>query len=164
MENEIREMFMKTIREEDDAIFIKPLCDFFKIDFKNQCEVIRRDPILARLGGKKTSKTLFGDNHVRIWLPKKGFIRWIQKINPSTVTPHLRSLLLIYQELVFDYLYGAAEEQRLIGSLNTEIQAMQMEYSRLGNGIKLRRRQLTDLLDRRYQYSLPFDGQKQLNL
>ena len=118
MKTAISQIFEKTIQTDGEYIFIKPLCDFFKIDTENQVLKIKNDPILANCYGKNSNKMLFGDNYPRFCLDKKGFVRWIQIINPTIIDQNLRASFLIYQELILDYLYGAAEEQQRIARLN----------------------------------------------
>jgi hypothetical protein len=99
---------------------------------------------------------MFGDNYPRFSLDKKGFIRWIQIINPNIVAVELRASFVLYQELIFDYLYGNTEEQMMIAKLNSKLQAMKSQYSLLGNEIRITQRNLFDALNKRFQYSLPF--------
>jgi len=47
----------------------------------------------------------------------------------------------------------------MIGKLNAQLQAMKSEYSRIGNEIRITQRELFEVLNKRYQYSLPFDTQ-----
>lgn len=162
MKTAISQIFEKTIQSDEDYIFIKPLCDFFGIDTENQVLKIKNDPILAICYGKNSNKTMFGDNYLRFFLDKKGFVRWIQIINPNIVSPDLREAFLTYQELIFDYLYGAAEEQMMIAKLNAKLQEMKSEYSLMGNEIRITQRNLFHALNRRYQYCLPFDTQKEI--
>jgi len=157
METTALQMFTKTVLvDNDEDIFIKPLCDFFKIDPENQSDRIKNDPILSKSSAKKPSKRLFGDNYQRVCLNKKGFLRWIQIINPNIIDEQLRPSFLIYQELIFDFLIGSAEEQKMIGLLNAELQNMQLQYSDIGNRIRTTKKSLFAALNQRYQYSLPF--------
>jgi acyl-ACP thioesterase len=155
MKTAISQIFEKTIQTEGDNIYIKPLCDFFKIDTENQVLKIKNDPILANCHAKNSNKMLFGDNYPRFCLDKKGFVRWIQIINPTIIDQNLRANFLIYQELIFDYLYGAAEEQQTIARLNLQLQELRSEYSLIGSEIRITQRNLFDALNRRYQYCLP---------
>jgi hypothetical protein len=162
MKTAISQIFEKTIQTDGEYIFIKPLCDFFKIDTENQVLKIKNDPILANCYAKNSNKILFKDNYPRFCLDKKGFVRWIQIINPTIIDQNLRASFLIYQELILDYLYGAAEEQQRIARLNLQLQELKSEYSLLGSEIRITQRNLFDALNRRYQYCLPPDT-KQLN-
>ena len=159
MRTAILAIFEKTIHCDDQYIFIKPLCDFFKIDPENQGDRIKNDPILANSSVKKPMKSMFGDNYPRVCLDKKGFIRWIQIINPNIIADNLRDSFITYQELIFDYFYGAAEEQMIIGRLSARLQEMKSQYSILGNEIRITQRDLFYALNRKYQYSLPFETQ-----
>ena len=160
MEKTALQMFTSTVKDDNEHIFIKPLCDFFKIDTEKQVVKIKTDQILANCYAKKSNKMLFGDNYLHFCLDKKGFIRWIQLLNPNIIDKNLRPSLLIYQELIFEFLYGAAEEQKMIGSLNAKLQSLKMDYSSIGHEIRITQQQLFMALNNRYQYSLPFAHQK----
>lgn len=162
MESTVLQMFTSTIKSDDEHIFIKPLCDFFKIDTEKQVLKIKNDPILAICYAKKSNKMLFGDNYLHFCLDKKGFIRWIQLLNPNIIDKNLRESFLKYQELIFEFLYGAAEEQKMIGSLNAKLQSLRMDYSSIGHEIRITQQQLFMALNKRYQYSLPFNSQCKL--
>lgn len=109
METKELKLFKQTVVfDESDCIFIQPLCDFFKINSENQTRTIKNDVILEKESTKKSNKIIFGNNIPRVCLSKKGFIRWIQLINPNTVNPNLKDKLIVYQTFVFDYIYGQA--------------------------------------------------------
>jgi hypothetical protein len=160
METRALQMFTSTVKNIDEDIFIEPLCDFFKIDWINQQKKMKNDPILAKCLRKNTSKSLFGDNYPRVCLEKRGFLRWIQILNPNIIDKHLRDSFIVYQELISDYLFGAAEEQKMIGSLNAKLQNLKLDYSVIGNEIRITQQKLFRALNNRYQYSLPFAQQK----
>lgn len=48
-------MFQNTIKTKDERIWIKPVCEFFNIDYKWQVEVVRNDHILASVVEKNSS-------------------------------------------------------------------------------------------------------------
>jgi len=101
-------LFQKTIiSDENNHIFVQPLCDFFGISNQNQSRIIKTDPILSKEWTKKSNEFLFGDKHSRNCLSKKGFLRWIQLISPNIVKQELKEKLIEYQVLVFDYIYGS---------------------------------------------------------
>ena len=162
MKTSISQIFEQTIQSDENYIFIKPLCDFFGINPENQSDRIKNDPILAKSSLKKSMKTMGGDNYPRVCLDKRGFIRWIQIINPNIIAENLRESFLNYQEMIFEYFYGIAEEQMLIGQLSAKLQELKSEYSLLGNEIRITQRDLFDSLNRQYQYSLPFDRQNKI--
>lgn len=114
MEKNLELALGKTIVEnEDEYVFVEPLCDFFGINFKNQKRTINEDSILKSEGTKKYHELLFGDKRLRLCLPKRGFIRWVQIINAQLVHPELRELFIQYQVAVFDYLYNGTESRRI---------------------------------------------------
>lgn len=108
------QMFNLTIKYADDTIFVQPFCDFFQINSQNQYRVINKDLILKSERTKKSSKLIFGDERPRLTLSRRGFIRWIQLINPQIVHVSLREKLMEYQTLIFDFLFGKVERDEEI--------------------------------------------------
>ena len=157
METTALKMFESTVKYENDQIFVKPLCDFFKIDYQNQVERIKNDPILANSYGKNRNKMVFGDNYPRVSLDKKGFIRWIQLINPSILPEDLRQNFMTYQTLIFDFFYGSAEQENIIRSLVNNSQTIDEQLRELARQKRQLRKQLTQALNERYQYSINFN-------
>jgi len=106
------EIFKTTIGNgNENEIFVKPICDLFGIDYDNQVDKCKNDAFLAKSTGKKPSKTLFGDNHPRIFLSKIGFVKWILSINANTIRQDLREKFALYQDNILDFLYGSAERE-----------------------------------------------------
>lgn len=178
METTALQMFTATVKFENENIWIKPVCDFFNLHLQNQYTKIKNDPILGKLYGKNRTEIVENENLVvknrtdlgeidqngRILLSRKGFLRWVQIINPNTIDENLLSQFLVFQELIFDYLIGSAEEQKRIGDLNANLQELKSEYGRLGAEVKATQKALIEALNHRYQYSLPFTSEtKELN-
>ena len=157
MESTALKMFESTVIIENDQIYVKPLCDFFKIDYQNQVERIRKDTILANSYGKNRNKMLFGDNYPRVSLDKKGFIRWIQLINPSILPEDLRESFIKYQALIFDFFYGSAEQENTIQKLVGRSQYLDEQLRELARQKRQVRKHLTQALNERYQYSINFE-------
>lgn len=101
------------IKNNNDRIFIDPLCDFFGINTLNQIERIKNDEICQSDIGKNSDYFVFGDYRQRSDLGKRGFIRWIQIISPAIVRTELRELFVKYQVAIFDYLYNGNEAKIL---------------------------------------------------
>lgn len=157
-------MFNATVKFIDDKIAIKPFCEFFGLDFQNQCDRIKRDPILNQLYGNFHTVAQDSKQRAMFCLTKRGFIRWIDRISPQNVAENLREKFIQFQILIDEFLYGSEQEQKYIAGLNNEIQMLQQQYSEIGNRIKQARKQLFAALNKRYQYSLPFAPEtKQLN-
>jgi hypothetical protein len=159
METTALKMFESTVKIENDQVFVKPLCDFFQITYDNQAVKIKNDPILSKSAGKKPLKMLFGDNHPRLYLDKKGFIRWIQIINPSIIREDLRESFIKYQALIFDFFYGSAEQEDQIRKLVGKNQDIDEQLRELARQKRQVRKQLTQALNERYQYSINFNEQ-----
>lgn len=96
-------------RSADGDWFVKPICDFFKIDYENQVKRINRDKICQTDTGKKADESVFGDNIPRLTLQDRGFSRWIQIINPSIVAGELREKFELFQANIFQYLWSGSE-------------------------------------------------------
>lgn len=148
-------VFNDTIKEDGELIFVKPVCVFFKIDYDNQVDKIKNDPILSTCAVKKPFKTLFGDNRPRFCLSKKGFIRWIQLINPATLPDEMRYQFLQYQADIFDFFYGTAELEDEIKTLRNKKHIINGAQTKLTWEKRLINKALERALDNRYQPTLP---------
>lgn len=104
-------MFTSTVKYSGEDIFIQPFCDFFQIDYLNQRKAINRNPLFKTSVSKKTSMLLFGDERERLTLTKQGFITWILQLRCQIVHPNLREKLLLYQSLIFDFMFGSIERE-----------------------------------------------------
>jgi len=63
-------MFEKTVHyEESRLIWVRPVCDFFRIDVRNQHRKIKSDPVLGRLVEKSTPDLGRIDDNGRILSP-----------------------------------------------------------------------------------------------
>lgn len=153
MTNQIS-VYGDTVKTDGDEVFIRPVCDFFKIDYDNQVVRIKNDPILSIQTGKKPFEMLFGDNRPRVFLSKKGFIRWIQLINPKTLPQEMREKFIQYQTGIFDFFYGTAEQESEIRHLISEKNHIDEMLKNLANQKRAIARNLAKALNCRYQYSL----------
>jgi hypothetical protein len=156
METTTLKMFTETVKEENNMIWVRPVCDFFRIDARNQHKNIRNDAILSKLVGKNTPDLGENDKNGRILLTKKGFIRWIQIINPNIIPDDLSEKFIEYQEKISDFLLGTMEEHEMISATKNRLQNLKGQYSQLGNEIRQAQKELHNLLNNRYQYRLPF--------
>lgn len=104
------EQFM--FRSEDGNWFVKPICDFFGLDYDNQVEKINNDKICQTDTGKNLSESIFGDKRQRLTLQNRGVSRWIQMINPSIIRVELRDKFEIFQANIFDYLWNGNIQKR----------------------------------------------------
>jgi P22_AR N-terminal domain len=109
MTNQELELITKTVQIDNNFIYIKPICDYFEINYENQCRYIAKDTILKNWSTKKSNSLLFGDNYPRVLIGKNGFIRWIQQLNSNLVRKDLKDTLVTYQKNIFDFLYAAVE-------------------------------------------------------
>jgi hypothetical protein len=99
-----------TVRQaEDGYIFIDPVCKFFGIQTRNQIARLKADKICQSDMRKNIFKAEFGDTKRHVCVGKRGFLRWIQIINPAILRKDLRDLFEEYQAAVFDYLYSGNE-------------------------------------------------------
>jgi len=165
MENKALVMFKKTIQKSnEDRIFIKPLCDFFEIDSENQVVNIKNDHILAKSYGKDRNKMMFGDNYPRVFLTKKGFVRWVQLISPKMIALHLRQKFEQYQELLFDFMFGSVEHESKMHKDINRIHKLERLYSKIGIEIKRIKTDINLYLSEKYlQTTIQWNQQKPIN-
>lgn len=142
------QMFVDTVKYSDDqTIFIQPLCEYFGIQQDNQLKRIKNDLILATSTLKNTSMLLFGDERERVCLTKRGFVRWIQLLNPQIVQVSLREKLATFQVQIFDYLFSSAVARDDMQAKSMELIRLRNEYSIIGNQIQKLTRELTEYAD-----------------
>lgn len=126
-----------------EFIFVKPLCDYFGLNYDWQVTRINKDPILQTQTGKNTDELLFGDKREHLTLTKRGFLRWVQIINPVTLQGSMKEKFEKFQVLVFDFLYGGniLKDQYInyVKKEYEELNHMRKDYSTLGNQIKNKR-------------------------
>lgn len=157
-------MFKETVKYSQNKVWVKPVCDFFRLDVQNQYIKIKKDPILGKLYGKNSTdidenEKLEGkntpdlgevDKNGRILLTKKGFLRWIQIINPNTVLIEMRETFLIYQTLICDYLFGAPEENERASVSHARLHKLEKLYSKIGLEIKRTKSDLNRYLNQHF--------------
>lgn len=177
METTALTMFRQTVQYNGQNIWVKPVCEFFNLDVRNQHKKIKNDSILAKLVGKNTPDLEENRKSVpkqpgdlgeidfngRILLSKRGFIRWIQIINANTVTENLREKFSIFQELIFDYLYGSIEDEEQTKLHYNRLRKLERLYGKIGSEIKKEKTIVSHFLNVKYnQLTLNFDSQHQL--
>lgn len=104
MNTELTLLYKKTAQMDDDLyIAIKPVCDFFGIDYKHQARKLRRDAVLRQLSCLNT--TVAGDSKQRsmISVQKNHFLLWLAKITPLMVDANLREKFIQYQLHIHEY-------------------------------------------------------------
>jgi P22_AR N-terminal domain len=158
MENQTLTTYQQTVVFVDrDQIAVKPLCDFFGIEYDNQVKKIRSDAILQFETGKKPCETLFGDKRERVFLSKKGFLRWIQVLNGSLVRPELQEALYNYQRYIFEYMYGDAARNDQAKIDYIRLKKLKHLYGAIGREIQIVQGNLTNNLDNMFiQQSINF--------
>ena len=155
-------MFEQTVQYEESLIWIKPVCEFFKINLQNQHRKLKKDPVLGNLWTKKSADIGVLDKNGRILLTKKGFLRWIMIINVNIIPSEMQNQFLSYQGMVSDFLFGSAEQEATIRSLVAEQHAIDNSLIELASKKRKVRKALNQALFARYQYSLDFN-QKSVN-
>ena len=109
MDTQAVTMFQETVKSDGDLVFVKPICDFFKIDYLYHTRTINESILLNRFSTTKACKELFGDDRPRVVLTKQGFLMWILQLNPQIIEEIYREKFLQFQILVFDFLFGSRE-------------------------------------------------------
>lgn len=110
MEYQIKTVLADTIKmAADDYVFIDPVCEFFGIQKRNQIDRLKNDRICQNDMQKIACQAVFGDKKKRVSVGRRGFLRWIQIINPAIVRSDLQELFIEYQAAVFDFFYNGME-------------------------------------------------------
>jgi len=105
MANELDFIGSLMFKAENGDWFIKPVCDFFGLDYDNQVEKINKDKICQTDTGKFLSEAIFGDKRLRLTLRDRGFARWIQMTYTSNIRVELQEKFELFQANIFDYLW-----------------------------------------------------------
>jgi hypothetical protein len=146
-----------------ENIWVKPLCDFFEINVQNQYRKIKKDKILSKLRIKMSEDFGEIDKNGRILLNKKGFLRWVQIINPNTVKPEAREQFILFQELVFDYLYGNANAEAQAKIDYERIKRYRKLYGKIGRELQRLERSFGNYIEGKFnQLSINFDNDKEV--
>lgn len=162
MNNQELILFSSTIHRDDEYIYIKPVCDYFGINYENQCRVIAKDQLLKKWSTKKSNELLFGDKYARILLSKKGFIRWIQQLGYQIVREDLKNKLTEYQELIIDYVYNTSlankGEREKLTELYSKLDVLRQNKSSISSEIKSISRLIKEININGYQkpIEIPF--------
>lgn len=151
-------MFKNSVRLIDSNIAIKPFCTFFGLNFQNQMERIKRDPVLNQLYGNFHTTGADNKQYSMFCLSKRGFIRWIDRINPQNVAENLRGNFIRFQILVDDYLYGSSQENEQMRLNYTRLKKLRQLYAKIGREIQRVDTEVKYFLDNRYvQLSFEFN-------
>jgi len=163
MEKKQLSMFTSTVKFCDDVIFIKPFCDFFGINYRNQCRVIERDPILKTSSTKRYSLLVFGDKRERLAVTKRAFITWILKLNDQIVHISLREKLRDYQTLIFDFMFGSIDREESIRKTYDRLNKLKRLKNKISDEIRKCDRDIASYLQGKFgQTSLQFFNPKQI--
>lgn len=163
MDTTVITMFTNTVKYCGDVIFVKPFCDFFQIDYDNQCRRINYSELLKRSAGKNPDKLLFGDERERITLTKQGFITWILQLNPSIVQVSLREKLFQYQSFIFDFMFGSIEREENAKVSYARLKKLKRLKTKIASEIALCEDEIHNYLDGKFvQTRLTFDEPKKL--
>ncbi len=163
MEATVITMFKQSVQFFDKNVAVKPFCAFFGLDFQNQVEKIRKDPVLNQLYGN--FRTVGADLKQRdmFCLSKRGFVRWIDRINPKNVDGNLRDKFIQFQILVDEFLYGSEQENEQMRVDYTRLKRLRTLYGKIGREIQRVETNVKTYLDTRFtQLSIEFNETKQL--
>jgi hypothetical protein len=162
MNTDLALIFKKTVQlDESEHIAIKPLCDFFGVNYKHQAHRFKNDRVLQQLSRK--NKTVAGDLKERymISVHKHGFLIWIAGISSNLVDANLREKFIQYQLHIHEYFeriqgdasYYQRKFKELKDCLETEdtiaITRTTLRYRKQANWKRIR-----DILDDQLQLQL----------
>jgi hypothetical protein len=104
MNSELSLIFKKTVQLDDNEyIAIKPLCDFFGINYKHQAHRFKNDRVLHQLSRKNRTTGADGKQYLMISVHKHGFLIWLAGISSNLVDQNLREKFIQYQLHIHEY-------------------------------------------------------------
>lgn len=104
------QVLQKTEINEKGKIAVTPICKMFEMNVQSVHRTMKKDHILSDLWTKESTNLGYIEKNGTVWLSKRGFVRWIQNINPKYIKDQFRESFKNYQRLIFDYLYGKEED------------------------------------------------------
>lgn len=145
MENSELSLFKQAVQlTEENFIAIKPCCELFEIDYKNQAERIKNDFLMSQLVGKNTLTGADGKQYSMISLPKSGFLRWVYTLNANNIADKHRQNFIRFVTLLHDYLFGennpselAKQKQAILYQLKLDIETKETDLYEAKKGIQL---------------------------
>jgi hypothetical protein len=97
-------IYKKTVRFIDEEhIAIKPLCDFFGIDYQHQARKFKEDKFLQQLSCKNTTVAFDGRQRSMISVQKDAFLLWVCGISHNIVDPNLREKFIEFKLHIHEY-------------------------------------------------------------
>lgn len=93
------------IKNGDDMVPIKPICEALDIDSKTQIDKIKNDEILSSTGGLCPSVGADGKDREMFSIPFKFVFGWLFTIDPARVKPEAKEAVLHYKLACYDALY-----------------------------------------------------------
>lgn len=93
------------IREAEQFVPIKPICDALGVTFRSQLKKLENDPILSSTVTLRV--TVGGDFKHRemVCLPSRYIFGWLFRIDARNVKPEARETMLKIQRMCYDVLY-----------------------------------------------------------
>jgi hypothetical protein len=113
MDTQAVTIFQETVKYSGRYIFIKPICDFFMIDYKHQLRLINDNINLQKRSSLKSDKNIFGDERERLCLTKRAFLFWIVQINSNVLEEKLRDKFDSFKDILFDFLIGSEMDEEI---------------------------------------------------
>jgi hypothetical protein len=113
MDTQAVTIFQETVKYNGNYVFVKPICDFFGIDYTNQLKRINESPLTNLESDTKVDKDIFGDSRERVVLSKDGFLIWTLQLNSDIIEESIREKFILFQKYIFAYLFGSKETRKL---------------------------------------------------
>lgn len=153
----VLKQFEITFYDDNGRIWVKPVCELFKIDLRYQVEKINNDPYLKLNCEKIHNFKLFGDNRPRLCMGKFAFLRWILGINPNTVDPAFREGFAEFQKAVEELIFSSLKKLHAISKVQKDIKRIKEERKESSQAIKKKQLNIELMLEHPYQASLALD-------
>lgn len=156
MENQELEIFKGAIFMSDKDVAIKPCCEAFGIQYRNQIDRIKNDHILAKLVRKNSLVGADGKVREMVCLPIGGFLRWVNTINAGTVADKNRQTFNIFLETIHEYLMGSLNPTMKFEQKQAELYRLNREIQYTEGQIELKKSELADLKEQLKQLKAAF--------
>jgi hypothetical protein len=157
MKTEIQ-VFEQTAQADGNGLIpVKPLCDFFGLDWRSQQRSINNNELLNSKIIKNEATGVDGKNYNMLCFDKRSFIIWVTSINSNSVNSNFKQIFLDYQNDIFDFIFG--EYNR--------IEQMRIDYKRreeLNQIILDAKKELNQIDSRTRRFIKDTYGQLSLNL
>ena len=139
-------IFQKVIQKtENEQIAVRPICEYFEINYDNQLKHIKKDVILSQLYTQSRQLGSDGRSWDMISLPKDGVARWLNTINASLVTELHRNNFIDFLMALHEFLYKPKKTDNMAAEKLDQLMQIQEAIDLKDETISLMKKEITEL-------------------